>query len=48
VENCWDLVCPTRNKNEQLSVHEAFQDIGNKLQYPLSMETIIVAQWTFG
>ena len=40
---CWDYVCPQRSRN--LSVHEAFSDIKEKLGVPFYMEIMILAAW---
>ena len=41
--NCWDFVCPQRTRN--LSVHEAFTDLKNKIRVPFAMDLIILASW---
>jgi hypothetical protein len=38
-----DYLCPQRTTN--LSVHEAFYDIRDKLRLPFSMDIIILAAW---
>jgi hypothetical protein len=42
-QECWDYICPQRTRN--LSVHEAFYDIRDKLNLPFSMDIIILAAW---
>jgi hypothetical protein len=43
-DRCWDFICPQRQRN--ISVHEAFQDLRDKMKLPFSMEIIILASWT--
>ena len=40
---CWDYICPNREVN--LTMHEAFQDLKFKLNVPFFMEIIILASW---
>ena len=41
---CWDFVCPQRDTN--LTLHEAFFDMKNKLHLPFFMDIIILASWS--
>jgi hypothetical protein len=42
-ERCWDFICPLRQRN--LSIHEAFQDLKDKMKLTSAMEIIILASW---
>jgi hypothetical protein len=42
-EQCWNFVCPQRNK--RLSVLEAFENMRTRMKLPFAMEIIILAAW---
>jgi hypothetical protein len=41
--DCWDYVCPKRTIN--LSVHEAIQEMKQKIEVPFFLEMIILVAW---
>jgi hypothetical protein len=41
---CWDHLCPQRNRN--LGIEDAINDIKNKLQLPFAMDIIVLATWS--
>ena len=43
-DQCWNYICLQRNTN--LSVFEAIDDMKKKIQKPFAMEIIILAAWS--
>jgi hypothetical protein len=43
-QNCWNFICPQRRRDG--SVFQAFSDMKRKINYPFTMEIIILAAWS--